>query len=174
MFFKPKRSNLEALLQEGYRYAQALRTDQGEARGLVHEAWLKVSVKHSRLPDKALLFRTIRNLNIDLYGREQKIQFSHVDAEGVEAGEQMGDRDVSQPPDAQLHTALTNLRDIEREALMLSVVEGYTAQEIGELLQLSRGTVLSLIHRARAKLKYELSKGTVVQLAEAHKMRARR
>lgn len=37
--------------------------------------------------------------------------------------------------------------------LLLSAVEGYTAREIGEMLDLPRGTVLSLMHRARTKLR---------------------
>lgn len=45
-----------------------------------------------------------------------------------------------------LEQALAQLRSIEREALFLAVVEGYTAQEIADLTQQGRGTVLSLIH----------------------------
>ena len=37
--------------------------------------------------------------------------------------------------------------------LVLSAIEGYTAREIGELLNAPRGTVLSLMHRTRAKLR---------------------
>ena len=38
-------------------------------------------------------------------------------------------------------------------SIVLSVVEGYTAREIAELLGVPRGTVLSLMHRARGKLR---------------------
>jgi RNA polymerase sigma-70 factor (ECF subfamily) len=43
------------------------------------------------------------------------------------------------------------LRSVEREVLFLAVVEGYTADEIGRLVGQSRGSVLSLLHRAREK-----------------------
>jgi len=36
--------------------------------------------------------------------------------------------------------------------LFLSVIEGYTAEEIAALTDSTRGTVLSLIHRSRQKL----------------------
>ena len=47
---------------------------------------------------------------------------------------------------------LAKLRDIEREALFLHIVEGYSANEIATLTGRPRGTVLSLIHRSRKKL----------------------
>jgi len=46
---------------------------------------------------------------------------------------------------------------MEREALLLADVEGYTAQEIAELTGHPRGTILSLIHRSRGKLRRQLS-----------------
>lgn len=58
---------------------------------------------------------------------------------------------------AELERALALLRPLEREALFLAAVEGYTAKEIGELTQQPRGTVLSLIHRARHKLRSALT-----------------
>ena len=42
---------------------------------------------------------------------------------------------------------------LERAVLVLSALEGYTAREIGELLDAPRGTILSLMHRTRAKLR---------------------
>ena len=52
-----------------------------------------------------------------------------------------------------LEDALGELRPNERAALYLSAVEGYTAREIGELLDMPRGTVLSLMHRGRNRLR---------------------
>ena len=47
---------------------------------------------------------------------------------------------------------MSRLRPEESEALYLNVVEGYTASEISEQTGSPRGTILSLIHRAREKL----------------------
>jgi RNA polymerase sigma-70 factor (ECF subfamily) len=47
---------------------------------------------------------------------------------------------------------LSELRPEEREALFLHGVEGYTASEISRLTGQPRGTVLSLLHRARQRL----------------------
>ena len=51
---------------------------------------------------------------------------------------------------------LAGLRDTEREALLLSVVEGYSASEIASLTDSTRGTVLSLVHRAKLKIQQAL------------------
>ena len=52
-----------------------------------------------------------------------------------------------------LAQSLGQLSMEEREALYLWAVEGYTAKEIAKIGSLSRNTVLSRIHRARAKLR---------------------
>lgn len=165
MFFPETRESLESLIEAGYRYARALQPDAGEARGLVHEAWIRVSQSHGPRPDRALLYRSIRNLHIDQYRRGKTIQFSAVDDEGREAAERVGAADVAEPPDAQLQRALLTLRDSEREALFLSVVEGYTAEEISTLTDKPRGSVLSLIHRARLKLRTAMLSDNVTSLS---------
>ncbi len=144
---------LEGLLQTGYRYACALQPDQGEARALVHEAWLRLTKNHGTVPNERLLFQTVRNLHIDIYRRSKTIAFNHVDELGREAGEQADTSVVFELPNKQLAQALKSLREAEREVLFLSVVEGYTAQEIADIISAPRGTVLSTIHRARNKLK---------------------
>lgn len=156
--------SLESLIQAGYRYACALQQDPGEAQGLVHEAWLRASQSQNGTPDKALLFRCVRNIHIDQYRRSQKVRFSHVDDLGRSVADQTGAIDVVEIPDAQLQRALDQLRDTEREALYLSVVEGYTAAEISSLIGSTRGTVLSLIHRARQKLKQLMEEDNVTPI----------
>ena len=69
------------------------------------------------------------------------------------------DRGNTEKPETELADserrlrALGLLRPVERAVMLLSAVEGYTAREIGELLDAPRGTVLSLMHRTRAKIR---------------------
>jgi len=146
-------SVVDELIQAGYRYACALQNDPGEAKGLVHDAWIRASRSTSGTPDKAYLLQCVRNLHIDQYRRAQKVVLQSVDDLGREAADIAGANDVAEVPDLQLQQALVTLRDVEREVLFLSVVEGYTAAEIADLTNSNRGTVLSLLHRARIKLK---------------------
>lgn len=144
--------SLEELLQSAYRYANALCGHAEMAEDLVHESWLKVLDKHGPKPDKALLFRVIRNLFID--GVRHRTRFPSdsfddqplIDATGFDPSHYASH-------DLVLAQALSELRSVEREALFLWVFEGHTAAEIGMLTAQSRGTVLSQIHRAKAKLK---------------------
>jgi len=148
-------SSLEQLLQSAYRYAHALCGHAEMAEDLVHESWLKVVDKHGPSPDKALLYRVIRNLFID--GVRHRTRFPSDSAEDHSLVDVTGfDPSHYASHDLVLAQGLSNLRNIEREALFLWVFEGHTAAEIATMTDQSRGTVLSQIHRAKAKLKKHL------------------
>ncbi len=140
----------EELLQSGFQYAYALTHHYHDAEDLVQTAWLKVHQRYGAVTTKALFFTTIRNLYIDQYRRRKRIRFitltdehEHFSASGKTA------REETKVVTEQM---LARLRDIEREALFLHIVEGYSANEIATLTGRPRGTVLSLIHRSRKKL----------------------
>lgn len=146
---------LEALLQSAYRYANSLCAHAEMAEDLVHEGWLKVVKKHGATPDKALLFRVIRNLFID--DVRHRTRFPSDTFEDVLLVDQSAiDPSHYVSEDRVLAHGLAQLRAIEREVLFLWVFEGYTAAEVSTLTNQSRGTVLSQIHRAKGKLKKHL------------------
>lgn len=139
------------LLQEGYRYALALTHREADAEDLVQEAWLNLTRRYGGVESRAILFTAERNLFIDQYRRRNRIEFTSLDqpeppelpvVEADEAGLK-GD----------LEALLATLRPAEREVLFLHYHHGHTADEIAQLHGLGRGTVLSLIHRAIAKLR---------------------
>jgi RNA polymerase sigma-70 factor (ECF subfamily) len=55
--------------------------------------------------------------------------------------------------DPDLWRALADLDRRTRAALVLTVLDGYTQEEAGELLGVPRGTVASWLSRGRAKLR---------------------
>jgi RNA polymerase sigma-70 factor (ECF subfamily) len=103
------------------------------------------------------LFTTIRNLYLDQYRRERLIAFAPLDevAEPANVEPLLDDRVSAR----DLEAPLAALRPEEREALYLHAVEGYTAQEIAGLTMRARGTVLSLLHRAKRKLAKAIAAG---------------
>lgn len=139
-----------ALLQTGFRFALALRPVREDAEDLVQEAWLRLHNKKGGVRDQAQLFTTIRNLYIDQYRREKLLHFEPLDkvAEIAASPQPLADS-ISFD---ELEKPLAKLRLEEREALFLNVVAGYTAQEIADFTQRSRGGILSLLHRAKRKL----------------------
>ncbi len=63
---------------------------------------------------------------------------------------------LADQPDHELddiREAIFGLDDDYREPLVLQVLMGYSTSEIGELIGLKQGAVLTRLHRARLKLK---------------------
>ncbi len=57
----------------------------------------------------------------------------------------------------RMHQAVDDLADGYRSVFLLHDVEGYTHEEIGELLGVTTGTSKAQLHRARARLRQALS-----------------
>ena len=141
------------LLRSGFRYAYSLCHDYHDAEDYVQQAWFKLHRKYGRVDTKALLFKTIRNLRMDRIRRDKIVAFEPMEEREFDSAEEV------RASKDDVKAILSQLRDGEREALYLNVVEGYTAQEISEMTHTPRGSVLSLIHRAKNKLKGGLLKG---------------
>ena len=63
---------------------------------------------------------------------------------------------LAEAPNEQLddlRESIYELEDDYREPLVLQVLMGYSTAEIGELMGLKQGAVLTRLHRARLKLK---------------------
>ena len=57
---------------------------------------------------------------------------------------------------AQVHEAIEHLPDLQRRVVTLRDVEGFGADEVCDLLELSEGNQRVLLHRARTKLRQAL------------------
>lgn len=150
----------ETLLIRGYRYALSLTHAPVQAEDLLQDAWLAV-LRAGGPKKRAYLFSAIRSRFIDQQRREQLVAIEPLHDRDPHQGQTEVRSDEMIFADRQiLEKALSILRPVEREALLLSELEGYTAQEIATLTGHPRGTVLSLIYRSRQKLKkYLLSEG---------------
>lgn len=145
-------NELDDLLQRGYRYALSLAHDHEMAQDILQTACLKISRRGGPW-HIGYLTTTIRNSYIDDFRRSQKLSIDPVDDMDL-----IADIDIPLTTfDPQLEAALAQLRDHERELLYLSVVEGYPARELAELTEQPRGTILSLLHRAKRKLRVLLT-----------------
>ena len=153
--------DLDELLERGFRFALSLTHDRSNAEDLIQDAVTTMLTKGASW-QRAYLFATIRNRFIDGYRRKQNLKFISLESEADSAS--ANDLETPEPPEpldfleaAHLHGALGALREDEREALFLAVVEGYTAEEIARLTERPRGTVLSLIFRAKRKMREKLT-----------------
>lgn len=173
-------ADLSELVQRGYRFAYSLTHDCAWADDLVQDAW--VSILRAAGPwSREYLFATIRNRFVDECRRRRIVGFeslenlsepkcpdslggsesdgsdwtdnldvrngnARVEAAGCESWE-------TSIASAALGRALSGLRVEERTVLFLAAVEGYSARAIADLLGYPRGSVLSLMHRARARVR---------------------
>jgi RNA polymerase sigma-70 factor (ECF subfamily) len=138
-------------LQKGYRYALALTHHVEDAQDLVHEAWLNLSRRYGRVESNAVLFTAVRNLFVDQCRRKKIVQFESLDEPEAPDVPELAESEPGVQGD--LDALLAILRPAEREALFLHYYEGRTAEEISQMTGQPRGTVLSLMHRAMAKLR---------------------
>lgn len=148
------------LLQAVFRYALSLSASPTDAEDLVQEGWLRARERYGKGADRKIVFRVVRNLYIDGWRRASRFPTVEISTTG-EDEIQLIDDDGSRDPvrscgEGMLGQHLANLRDTEREALLLSVIEGYSASEIASLTDSTRGTVLSLVHRAKVKIQQAL------------------
>lgn len=149
---------LVTLLRQGYRYALALAHDEADADDLLQDAWVRLHDR-GKSQDTAYFLRIIRNLFIDRTRQRRLVPLTGQAADPNEP-DAVDDSPLAVDRDS-LQQALGELRVEERECLYLQAVEGYTAQEIADLSGQSRGTVLSLIHRAKNKMRRLLSAAAV-------------
>jgi RNA polymerase sigma-70 factor (ECF subfamily) len=61
------------------------------------------------------------------------------------------------PEDLPLHEALRHLRPAHRAALLLTIVDGYTQNEVAVMLEVAPGTVASWVSRAKLRLREALT-----------------
>ncbi len=152
-----------------YRYARRLTSSEGEAEDLLQETFLRAYRFWGRYEKgtncKAWLFRIMRNLNINqAQAKGRKSQHESLDE--VEdwylynrlAGYQTGADDNPEKIffknnwSVQIREALAQLPDEFRDPLLLCDVEGFSYQEIAEVLDIPIGTVRSRLNRARKKM----------------------
>ncbi len=147
--------SLDELLHSGYRYALSLTHNKARAEDVIQDAWLAV-LKAKGPHTRPYLFSAVRSRYLNLNKREQLVVVVALDdVPPVEEQANMsGCLDVEGYLEHPvLEEALDDLREIEREALFLMAVEGYTANEIALLTELPRGTILSHIYRAKQKIR---------------------
>lgn len=147
--------DLDRLLERGFRYAVALTHDEMLAEDLVQEACARM-VKKKRPWRTSYFFTTIRNHFIDLHRRKKKFPLFELDETNrkhISEERLIRDSETIVADVDSLERALSGLSTGEREMLYLFVVEEYTAREIADMTGRPRNTVLSIVHRARKKLR---------------------
>jgi RNA polymerase sigma-70 factor (ECF subfamily) len=108
--------------------------------------------KVKTLKAKSYLYTVAYHLMIDQLRKESKIVMTDSFDENANAITQ-GSSELKQ----LLLEAINNLNPTQKSLILLKDYEGYSYQEIGEIMQLSESQVKVYLHRARLILKNKLT-----------------
>jgi len=142
----------------GFSMAICLRyaTDRDEASGVLNQGFLKVFTKietfDASRPFKAWLGRIMTNVSIDHYRANLKMAYS----DDLETAEHLDDGTYT---DSNLNyndllTMVQKLPQAYRTVFNLFAIDGYSHEEIAEMLNINVGTSKSNLFKARQKLKH--------------------
>ena len=157
-------------------YAAAMRMTRNpaEAEDLVQETYLRAYRGFGGFQDgtnlKAWLYRILTNTFINSYRAKQRrpgeSELDEVEdlylyrrIGGLEAsrlGRSAEDELMDYFPEAEVKSAVEELPENFRLAVLLADVEGFSYKEIAEILDIPIGTVMSRLHRGRKALQKRL------------------
>jgi len=142
-----------------YRYAFRFLEDSDEAQDAVQEVFVKLWRKREQMKDirniEAFAVRITRNYCLD------KIKTTHTVS--LDVNDYFKDRisDMSDPQEQleksdtmkELGRIVQELPEPQRSVLRMRDVEGYSNEEVGEMLGLTPGNVRVVLSRARKKIR---------------------
>ncbi len=137
-----------------YGYALWLSRDKAIAEDVVQEAllraWRSLDSLREDAAAKPWLLTIVRRENARYFARKH---LETVDIDNLTAAQSalLARTDNTEIDD--IRQAIFDLNDKYREPLVLQVLIGNSTQEIAEIMGISRGAVLTRLHRARNQLK---------------------
>ncbi|MFN6208518.1 MAG: RNA polymerase sigma factor [Planctomycetota bacterium] len=137
-----------------YRVAFRMSGNHELALELVQEtflaAWKNLDQVERPVRIKAWLMGILRNQFSKQVSRETRHRHAALEAEPVGP---LADRTLT----GSVQAAIGKLDEDQRLPILLVAMEGWTTEEVAELLDIPRGTVLSRLYRARQNLKLILA-----------------
>ncbi|WP_279388394.1 sigma-70 family RNA polymerase sigma factor [Leucobacter luti] len=160
------------LLDQMYGAAMKMTRNPQDAQDLVQETFAKAFAAFRSFEEgtnlKAWLYRIMTNAYINTYRKKQREPYLGVVEEledwqlgGAESTTAMSSRSaeaeaIDRTPDTVVTDALNALPEDFRMAVYLADVEGFSYQEIADIAEVPIGTVMSRLHRGRARLRKSL------------------
>lgn len=157
---------LERLIPELRAFARSLCRERELADDLVQDAclkaWQAIDSFEPGAPMRPWLFRILRN---EFY------QYSRRSWRSAPLEQEVAENTLVAPADLDakidfkvLQAAMSDLPDVQREALILVVAAGYTYEEAGEICNCSPGTIKSRVSRAREAVVFKMQQADIGQV----------
>ncbi len=151
-----KQRKYEALVRayhrDLFRYAYWLCKDKSIAEDLVQETCLRAWKSLDSLQDE----KSAKSWLITILRRENARRFERKQFDLVDIDDHGNDASVSDDPHHQhlwLQAQIMKLEIDYREPLFLQVIGGFSGDEIADILELNKNTVMTRLFRARNQLK---------------------
>ncbi|KZN31724.1 sigma-70 family RNA polymerase sigma factor [Pseudoalteromonas sp. SMS1] len=157
-----KQKRYESLVQvyhtELYRFAYWLCQDPSIAEDLVQEtflrAWRSLDALQDEKAAKSWLLTILRRENARRFERKQ---FDYADVEHDTLEDTKSTSLDDEMEQTVVQRQISQLAPEYREPLLLQVVMGCSGDEIAEILELNKNTVMTRLYRARNQLKEALT-----------------
>lgn len=160
MAFWPRRPRIDELVREHYRdlyrFAYRLTGRQADAEDLTQETFYRAQGALPRLRDprkaKAWLFKILHNLHRQ--GRRQGASRTHLPWTEVEDEFPLPSEAVTRNlRDERLREAVLQVEELYRTPLILFYFGSFSYREIGDILEVPPGTVMSRLARGKSALR---------------------
>jgi RNA polymerase sigma-70 factor (ECF subfamily) len=155
---------VKALHADLYRYAYWLVHDKHVAEDLVQETFLRAWKALDSLKDekaaKSWLITILRRENARRFERK-RLEMSEFDEPAIV--DHLSSSTEQQLEDHWLREKIANLPAEYREPLVLQVLGGYSGEDIANMLNLNKNTVMTRLFRARNQLKEAVEKDNEIK-----------
>lgn len=155
-----ERALYEAHVDRVFRLVYRLAGDEELARDFTQEAFIRAFTRLSDFRGEAAFSTWLHTIavSVTLNGLRKVKRFRSYEVE-LEEAVSFGESGSDVEPDlkTRLQRAIDALPDLYRAVFVMHDVEGYTHEEIGEVLGVAPGTSKARLSRARARLRAALA-----------------
>jgi len=147
-----------------FRFATRLLGSQEEAKDVVQEALIKVWNGREQLNDvqnlEAWCMRIVKNLSLDRLRSSQRRPADGLDSHADIRQESLTPHETTELKESmkQIEQLMNALPDKQRQVMHLRDIEGYSYQEICEILEIDMSQVKVSLFRARQAVRDQLIK----------------
>lgn len=158
-------SQVVPVRQKLYRFAYRLLENEEDAMDITQDALLKVWQQQERMGElqnmEAWCMRVVRNLALDKIKARKHRRAEDLDKAGnVAASYQQNPHAAAEQQDVmnRVHGMIAALPEKYRTIIQLRDIEGYSYQEIADILAIELSEVKINLHRARKTVREQLQK----------------
>ncbi|WP_168413039.1 sigma-70 family RNA polymerase sigma factor [Bacillus salacetis] len=151
-------------IHDVYRYLLSLCKDKGLAEDLTQDTFMKAYTALGNIPPKAMkswLLKIAYHTFIDYMRRSKKVTFEEPEYfTGMTEGRSAEDEYQEIAAKEELHQKLDKLKSLQRQAIILCDIQGYSYKEAAGIMGVKENTLKSHIFRGRSRLKLLYKKGS--------------